>query len=60
MTPRPSLPLGASQWLLPALGLAWLVNLALLITMLVMLQQQRAELRELFRRDAAEKTSSTP
>jgi hypothetical protein len=60
VTPRPSLRLGASQWLLLAIGLAWLTNLALLITMLIMLQQQRAEVRELFGRDAAEKTSSTP
>jgi hypothetical protein len=57
---RPILPRGASQWLLLALGLAWLANIALLMTVLVMLQQQRAEIRELVGRDAAEKTTSDP
>jgi hypothetical protein len=50
----------AVRWLPLALGLAWLTNLALLIIVLLMIQQQRAEIRELLGRDSAEKTSSHP
>lgn len=57
---RPILSSRTARWVLLALGLAWLTNLALLITMVLLIQQQREEIRELFGRDAVEKTSSRP